>query len=209
MSEKQYKTLSKRTVDRLVVNGRDAVFWDREVPGFGVRVYPSGAKVYVVQTRVSGKSKRMTIGRHGEISPDQARKEAVRLITDIKAGTPLSPEESVEPTVDDLAERYLREYVSMYTKESTARNYRHILKKTILPKMGSLAVSEVEPGDILSLQYGLSDTPAAANRALDVLKKMFDLAELWEMRSLGGNPCKSVRRYKENAGQDRFLSMPK
>ena len=206
MSGKQYKTLSKRTVDRLVVNGRDAVFWDREIPGFGIRVYPSGAKVYVVQTRVSGKSRRMTIGRHGKISPDQARKEAVRLITDIRAGTPLSPEESVEPTVDDLAERYLREYVSMYTKESTARNYRHILKKTILPTMGNLAVSEVEPRDILSLQYGLSDTPAAANLARDVLKKMFDLAELWEMRPLGGNPCKSVRRYKESAGQERFLT---
>ena len=115
MPEKQYKTLFKRTVDRLVVNGRDAVFWDREIPGFGIRVYPSGAKVYVVQTRVSGKSWRMTIGRHGKIPPGQARKEAVRLITDLRAGTPLSPEESVEPTVDDLAERYLREHVSIYT----------------------------------------------------------------------------------------------
>ena len=118
----------------------------------------------------------------------------MRLITDLRAGTPLSPKESVEPTVDDPAERYLREYVSIYTKESTARNYRHILKKSILPKMGNLAVSEVEPRDILSLRYGLSDTPAAANLALDVLKKMFDLAELWEMRPLGGNPCKSVRQ---------------
>ena len=51
MAERQYRTLSKRTVDRLAVNGKDAVFWDHALPGFGVRVYPSGAKVYVVQTR--------------------------------------------------------------------------------------------------------------------------------------------------------------
>ena len=41
MAERQYRTLTKRTVDRLSVNGKDAVFWDNELPGFGVRVYPS------------------------------------------------------------------------------------------------------------------------------------------------------------------------
>ena len=51
MAERQYRTLTKRTVDRLAVNGKDAVFWDNELPGFGVRVYPSGKKVFVVQTR--------------------------------------------------------------------------------------------------------------------------------------------------------------
>ena len=35
-------------VDRLSVDGKDAVFWDRDLPGFGVRVYPLGAKVFVV-----------------------------------------------------------------------------------------------------------------------------------------------------------------
>ena len=48
MAEFQYFTLSKRIVDRLSVDHKDAVFWDRDLPGFGVRVYPSGAKVYVV-----------------------------------------------------------------------------------------------------------------------------------------------------------------
>ena len=48
MNNGQYRTLSKRIVDRLSVDGKDAVFWDRDLPGFGVRVYPSNAKVYVV-----------------------------------------------------------------------------------------------------------------------------------------------------------------
>ncbi|MXX17193.1 MAG: DUF4102 domain-containing protein, partial [Gammaproteobacteria bacterium] len=69
MPEKQYRALTKRTVDRLSVRDRDMVFWDRDIPGFGVRVYPSGAKVYVIQTRASGKSHRVPIGRHGEVSP--------------------------------------------------------------------------------------------------------------------------------------------
>ncbi len=35
MAERQYCTLTKRTVDRLSVNGKDAIFWDRDLPGFG------------------------------------------------------------------------------------------------------------------------------------------------------------------------------
>ena len=45
MATHQYRTLTKRIVDRLAVDDKDAVFWDRELPGFGLRVYPSGAKV--------------------------------------------------------------------------------------------------------------------------------------------------------------------
>ena len=42
-------TISKRTVDGLAVEGRDAVFWDRELAGFGVRVYPSGIELESTQ----------------------------------------------------------------------------------------------------------------------------------------------------------------
>ena len=51
MAKLQTVSITKRTVDRLSVEDRDAVFWDRDLPGFGVRVYPSGAKVFVVQCR--------------------------------------------------------------------------------------------------------------------------------------------------------------
>ena len=117
MAKPEYLSLSKRIIDRLSVDDKDTVFWDRDLPGFGIRVYPSGAKVYVVQTRVFGRSKRVTVGRHGQISPDQARKEAARIIARIKAGEAEPLEEPAPaPTVADLAERYQREYVAMHCK---------------------------------------------------------------------------------------------
>ena len=79
-------TISRRTVEGLPVGEREAVFWDRELSGFGVRVYPSGAKVYLVQTRHGGKSRRVTIGRHGLVSAEQARRKAAVVIASIKAG---------------------------------------------------------------------------------------------------------------------------
>ena len=207
MPERQLHKLSKRIVDRLAVDGKDTVVWDRDLPGFGVRVYPSGRKVYVVQSRSGGKSRRVTVGRHGEITPEEARKAAVKLIVRIKAGEPLvETEPEAPPTLGDLAARYLREYVAMHCKPNTVKHYGLMVRKHIVPALADLRVSEVQRKDILQFQYGLRDMPTVANRTVDILVKMFNLAELWEMRPPGRNPCRSVRRYKVNPRKERFLT---
>jgi len=207
MPQPNYRTLSKRTVDRLSVDDKDTVFWDRELPGYGVRVYPSGRKVYVVQTRVAGKSRRVTVGRHGDVAPDRARKDAAKIIARVKAGLPpVEIEPEAPPTVADLAGRYQREHVAMHCKPNTVKHYGLMLKKHIVPRLGALKVAEVERRDILKFQYQLSGMPTVANRCVDILVKMFNLAELWEMRPPGRNPCKSVRRYKVVRRKERFLT---
>ena len=207
MAKPQYLTLSKRIIDRLSVDDKDAVFWDRDLPGFGVRVYPSGAKVYVVQTRAFGRSKRVTLGRHGEVSADQARKEAARVIARIKAGdSETTAEPSPAPTVVDLAERYEREYVAMHCKPATVAHYGLMLRKHIVPALGKLPVTEVERKHIMAFQYGLRDMPTVANRGVDILVKMFGLADAWGWRPSGKNPCLFVRRYKVEQHHERFLT---
>ena len=207
MPERQFRTLSKRIVDRLAVEGKDAVFWDSSLASFGVRVYPSGRKVYVVQTRAGGKSRRVTVGRHGDIAPDRARKDAAKIIARIKAGLPpVEAEPEPPPTVSDLAGRYEREYVAMHCKPNTVKHYGLMLQKHIVPRLGKFKVAEVERRDILKFQFELSDMPTVANRCVDMLVKMFNLAELWEMRPPGRNPCKSVRRYKVVRRKERFLT---
>ena len=102
------------------------------LPGLGVQVYPSGAKVYVVQTRAFGRSKRVTVGRHGTLTPDEARKQAARIIARIKAGeSPVLNGPVADPTVGDLAERYQREYVAMHCKAATVSHYGLMLRKHI------------------------------------------------------------------------------
>ena len=81
--------ITKRTVDCLSAEDKDVVFWDGEVPEFGVRVYPSDGKVYVVQTYLGGKSKRITIGRHVLITADEARRKAALTIARMKQGEDL------------------------------------------------------------------------------------------------------------------------
>ena len=160
-----------------------------------------------MQTRVFGRSKRVTVGRHGKLSADQARKEATRIIARIKAGesAPLA-EPAAAPTVADLAERYQREYVAMHCKPLTVSHYGLMLRKHIVPALGKLLVSEVERKHIMAFQYGLRDMPTVANRAVEILVKMFNLADAWGWRPSGRNPCRFVRRYKVEKHHERFLT---
>ena len=199
-------TLSKRTVDGLAVEGKDAVFWDRALAGFGVRVYPSGRKIYVVQSRGPRGSKRITLGRHGDLATEQARKEAVAVIDRIKKGEdPVAAPPAPAFTVADLATRYLEAHVAVNCNAHTAGIYRGSLDNHILPALGAMPVGSVGRSEAAALHYSLRDTPRAANRALMVLSKMFSLAEAWGLASPGGNPCRFVRKYKEGK-RERFLT---
>ena len=142
MAQAQYRTLSKRVLDRLSVNGKDAIFWDRDLAGFGIRVYPSAKKVFVVQTRAFGRSKRVTLGQYPELTAETARKNAAAVIARIKKGQPpVPPEPAPVPTVADLAERYQREYVEMHCKPLTVSHYKLMLRKHIVPALGECLVA--------------------------------------------------------------------
>ncbi len=92
MAKLRRKKISHRTVEALTVE-KDTVFWDSELSGFGVRVYPTGSKFYIVQTRPRGRpGKRVTIGRHGVITPAEARRRAALVIARIKSGEEPFPE---------------------------------------------------------------------------------------------------------------------
>lgn len=198
--------ISKRTVDALVVETKDTVFWDRDLAGFGVRVHATGRKVYIVQTRGLTGPKRVTLGRHGELSAEEARKRAAVVIDRIKRGedpVPAPPEPEV--SVTDLAERYMRAHVVVHCKPSTAATYRLVLDKHILPALGTMATGAVGRSEITALHHRLRHTPTMANAAVDILSKMFSLAEAWDRIPLGRNPCRSVRRYKTRS-RERFLT---
>src|SRR6266849_3027402 len=68
--------ITKRSVDAADVRKKDYVIWDDELPGFGLRVFASGMRSYVIQYRAAGRSRRYTIGLYGVWTPETARQEA-------------------------------------------------------------------------------------------------------------------------------------
>src|SRR3546814_13974927 len=68
--------INKRNVDAAPTQEKDYFLWDDELPGFGLRVFASGKRSYLVQYRGLGRTRRFTIGLHGGWTPELARKEA-------------------------------------------------------------------------------------------------------------------------------------
>ena len=208
MAKLRHGPISKRTVEALSA-AKDTVFWDGGLKGFGVRVYPSGSKVYVVQSRGPAGPKRIALGRHGVISADQARRRAAALLARIKAGEDPRAEvrarRAAGPTVAELAARYFREHVEVRCKPSTARTTRQVVDGHILPALGKLPISALGRGRVAELHYRLRATPAAANKAVDTLSRMLNRAEAWGLAPPGGNPCRFVPRYRTRR-RERFLT---
>ncbi|MDE0332934.1 MAG: tyrosine-type recombinase/integrase [Nitrospinae bacterium] len=202
------KTLSSRAVAKLVV-GKDTVFWDRDLTGFGVRVYPTGSKVYVAQARGPEGPKRVAVGRHGVIHAEEARKRAALVIARIKAGEeavpkPLNP--AGGPTVAELARRYLDEYVSVRCKPRTVKTVRSVVRRHIVPALGKFPLAAVERAHVAEMHQRLSATPAVANQAVRSLSAMYKLAESWELAPDGlSNPCRAITEYPGRR-RERFLT---
>ena len=197
--------LSERTVGRLRVEGRDTIYWDRDLPGFGVRVYPSGVKVYVVQSRARGRSRRVTLGRHGVLSAKEARRRAARTIARLKRWEESEPTRRMV-TVAEVAERYLREHVAVRCKPGTQALYRAVVRRHIVPRLGETPVADVSREQVASMHYGLRGTPFEANRAVDVLARILALAGDRGLRPReADNPCRSVEKFPERQHK-RFLS---
>lgn len=206
MAKLQRTRISRRTVNNLSVD-KDTVFWDTELPGFGVRAYVSGNKVYVVQTRAGGRSRRLTVGRHGVITPEEARRRAALIISRIKSGKTASVS-VVGPrgsTVAELAARYMAEHVEVRLKPRTVTMIRADLDRTILPEFGRLPIGSVDYERVAAVHSRMYRVPAMANRTVDTLSAMLSMAETWGLRPANTNPCPRVVKYKRKA-RERFLT---
>ncbi len=171
-----------------------------------MRVYATGRKVYVVQSRGPDGPKRVAIGRHGEVSADEARKQAALIIDRIKRGKdPVPVPPAPELTIAELAERCMRAHVAVNCKAPTAVLYRQVLDKHILPALGGMSLSAVDRAQVSRLHYQLRHTPYMANQVIQFLSKMFSLAEAWGLVPPGANPCRAVRKYRERS-REQFLT---
>jgi len=200
--------LSKRVVDSAKVEAKDYFVWDDEIKGFGLRVFKSGVKSYLIQYRSDGRTRRLTVGGHGTITADEARKEAKRLLSDVAFGGNPSEEKRMfrdAPLVSDVCERFIEEHVKVHLKPSTQRTYKISVEKEIKPKLGKHKVEALTRADVAKFMHGFRETPIQANRTFAALSKMMNLCEQWGLRPDGSNPCRHVKKYKENK-RERYLS---
>ena len=102
--------LTKRTVDGTAAGEKDYFVWCTGTPGFGLRVHPSGKKVFVAQVRVGRQTRRLNIGHYGPFTVDQARGEAKEIIRKARLGSDPQRERREARkaiTVAELCETYM------------------------------------------------------------------------------------------------------
>jgi integrase len=186
----------------------ESFVWDDELAGFGVRIYPSKRRFYLVQYRANGRTRRVALGSHGVLTVDEARRRARGVLARVALGedpAEAAAEERRASTVAELAERYLVEHAEVRKKPTSLRNDRLLLRTHILPRLGPVKIASVTRADVAALHHALRRTPTTANRAVALISKMFNLAERWGLRPDGSNPCRHVEKFREKARR-RFLS---
>lgn len=200
--------LTKRIVEGLAPEAKERIIWDQDLSGFGIRIYPTGRKVYLVQYRSSGRTRRKNLGQHGVLTADEARKEAKLAQADVARGGDPSAERKAKLrslTVAALAERFLSEHVALHCKPSTHYDYSNTVRGTICPALGPMKITEITRADIANFHHQKRDTPYQANRAVALLSKMFNVAEDWGLRPQGSNPATRIKKYRE-VEKKRYLN---
>jgi hypothetical protein len=201
--------ITKRTIDALPDDGPRQIIWDSELKGFGLIALPSGVRSFFVRYRNDmGRERRLTIGRFGVLTADQARQAAQLALASVTEGKDPASERRTQrdaPTVSKLLDRYLAEHVEVHNSGRTIQEIRGLIERHIRRGLGALKSSAVTRQDIARFHRSLDNAPRSANIALAILSKAFSLAELWGIRPEGSNPCRRVPRFPESA-RERFLS---
>ncbi len=182
---------------------------DAAIPGFLLKVTPAGRKVFMVAyVANNGQRRKPAIGRFGEITVEQARAIAQDWLADVRKGEDPSAEKSAArraPTVKELFERFITDYSEPRNKPSTVEANRGYGKLYIIPHLGQIKAADVTRADISSLMKKMSKFPTNANRVLSAVRKMFNMAEVWGLRSDGSNPCRHVPKFPER-GKTRLIT---
>lgn len=178
--------------------------------GFGIRHYPSGRNVYIVQTRMAGRLRTVTIGPASVLTRNQAQMVARRVIAYAQVGRdPATDRKRIRsaPRFDDFLQEYWSRWSPQW-KASTLATHNGYRRQYLDGAFKGVFIDEMNEEHVTKWFAELNNRtgPGAANRTLEILKNMLNKAEVWGYRLENTNPCRSVRPNKRKQCE-RFLSV--
>ena len=200
--------LTKKYIETLIWNGKaQHIVWDDEVKGFGVRLYPTGKKSFVLSYRDNNRKSIMVLGDAGLLKVDQARDKAKKFLVGLINGVnPLSQQRKVKQgtLIKDLCLAYIERHAS--NKKSGKDDVSRI-DRFIMPAWGNQQIINIKRSDVVAIHTNLGNQGKyQANRVYSLLSKMFNLARVWGfVPEEHINPCFGIEKFKEEK-RDRFVS---
>ena len=161
------------------------VQWDDLLSQFGVRVYPSGRKSFVVAYGEARRRKLFTLGKVGVLTLSQARQKARETLVKVDQGEDPVEEKKAKRrereeaiSVKDLAEEFLKHQKARWSERHHKESSRRIQRR-IVPAFGSKLAADVSRADVNRLHAEITDggSPIEANRVGTLLHGMFEWAE--------------------------------
>jgi integrase len=199
--------LTDRAVRRALPRDKEFILYDLTLKSFGLRVQSTGAKSWVLRAAVNGHVKRITLGDARRIKVADARAKAYAILAegdalDVADVKPLPH----APTFATFAKLY-HERRAKHWRPSTRRTADVYLRCTLLPAFGNMPMDRIKRADVARWfhDYG-KHRPGGANRALDVLRNLFNSAEAWGILSEEAvNPCRGIKKNR-SAPRGRILN---
>ena len=179
--------------------------------GFGIRHYQTGRNVYIVQTRMAGRLRTVTLGSAAVLTRSQATKVARTVIAYAQVGRdPATDRKRIRsaPRFDDYLAEYWAKWSprwKMSTHETNSMYRFHYLDGSF----PGIFIDALNEADVTKWFADLNNRtgPGAANRVLSILSHMLNKAEVWGYRLENTNPCRVIRTNKGRQC-DRFLTIP-
>ncbi len=199
--------LTQAFVDAQAADGRDRIIFDSQLSGFGLRITPTGNKIFMAQARIGGRKRRVTVGFASSMSLSKARAEALQTLAAMRSGVDPTADRRARSskgiTIRELSERWLAEYVVPKLKPRTQYDYKQLLAAHILPALGNLTVAQIERQHIERMHIAMSKIPRRANYAVAITRALLSFAVRHGLRA--ANPAHGLRLYRERP-HERFLS---
>ena len=199
--------LTKSAVDAAQPQAEAVELRDTLVPGFLCKITPAGRKVFMLQYRTNaGERRKPSLGLYGELTVEQARSLAQEWLAQVRRGGDPAAEKAEArqaPTVKELCTKFMEDYSKKRNKLSTQAGYQAVINRNIIPLLGRKKVQDVKRPEIAGLMEKLSYKQTEANKVFSVLRKMFNMAEVWGYRPDGTNPCRHVPMFP--AGKSTHL----
>lgn len=201
--------LTKRSIDALEYDPdgpTQQIYWDDRLENFGVRVYPTGAKSFVIRYRnAHGRRRYITIGKFGRWTLQQAQSEALQLFALIdEGGDPAAPDPSAQVTlITELADLFIEKHCK--PRRKTWRTDRARVENHIKPIWQDRKIDEIGRGEVAELHRTIGNkTPVEANRVVALLVTMYNFAQREGIVPDGHNPARHINRYRETS-RERWL----
>ena len=204
--------LSKSAIDALPTLRTDAVYWDTGLPGFGIKVTPTGRKVFIVLYRTGGAGSRLrkyTIGPYGRITLHQARIAAQKVFAARLDGRDLAAEKReakrrlVADRVEDLLETFIRQRLS---QNRSVGEISRLLRREIGKPWAGRSIHEIGKRDVIEIVTAIAQrgAPAAANKTLKSIKTYMN----WCVGQaiLKKSPADGIPFPSKEIARDRILS---